>query len=150
MTNPPRDDRLLGRLLMIGGAVLILAAVMVFASQPAELSMGDPSWSNNESTRADRSMVAFALAGLGVFTIVTGLMFSQRVRTLRSQVIADSAAPVAQGVTRARGSGPIQFTGGRRTVTASDRLADLEDLRRRGLVNDHEYQIKRNRILAAL
>lgn len=143
MTNPQHDFHRLSRGLWIGGALLILIALMVFASRPGEVEMGTPGWFDNESTRMDRWFIAFCLGGLGGAVIVAGLMLTRRVRTVAYALASDSAAAVARGVSSGLGSGSA-------SPSPTSRLEDLEDLKRRGLVNDHEYQVKRSQILAAL
>lgn len=147
MTNPQHDLHRLSRGLWIGGGLLILLGLVVFATRPGQIGMAEPGWFENESIRGDRWFIASGLGGLGGFLIIAGLMLTRRVRSVANALTSESAAAIGRGLSSglAGGSPSPSPTG-----SPTSRLEDLEDLKRRGLVNDHEYQVKRSQILAAL
>src|SRR5690606_29622131 len=121
----------------------IVFAIIRYVNAPAELPMSADGWFDSVKARSDATSTAFTSGAVGVFMLFVGaqLVFaaSRRVQRMGADLVAAAASAVKTGL------GSAEPTSG-----AAPRLAELEELKRQGLVSPDEYATKRAEILAQL
>ena len=150
-----RDLQRLSLGLIIGGALLLVIAIVLYATAPASRPMPSANqsfddFSRNsddwfESTKAHDHAV-FEAAACGIFGIGLlggGLRMSRRGRAMQMAYVEQGASAIGRGLGRGLHADDPN-------TSAAARLSRLEELHRKGLLSDDELKEKRAEIIDAL
>jgi hypothetical protein len=129
-----RDLGIIGRLATVGGLLVIVAAVILYAMAPAEQPLSTPQGLASVRARQACTSVAATAGMFGALSLVVGFALSRRARAIAGATPVPGVAAVA----------PPPGA----SVTA--RLVRLEALKRAGVVTPDEYARKRWEIIGEM